>query len=161
MNEFDFSRCREYPFTPNEATVKGFHRRGEVVFYTGTNGMPYDQKGIELAGITQDMPLTVKRIHVGDWSSTYVFEEYPEHQFNTVCFASRKPVTPSVVTVAEQHVYVVSVDDHPTGVFASKVAVLDRFPDLKFEEITTGFWKAFSIDQYNTVYVERFLVQNG
>ena len=161
MEEFDFSRCREYPFASKEAMVAGFYRKGDVVYYNGVNGMSHDQQNIEKAGITKDTPLTVERIHVGDWSSTYRFKEYPDKQFNTVCFSKRvDPPKVDVVIAREQYVYVVSIDDHPTAVFSNKLAVIDRFPELKFEEITPGFWKAFSKEQYNTVYVERFLVQH-
>lgn len=162
MQGFDFSRCRGYPFTPTASMVSGFNKSGETVYYQGPNGSgrTWDHTAIKKAGISEGTPLTIKRVLVGDWSSDYEFVEF-EGRFNTVCFAERKPYVAAEVTQKDQSVYVVSVDDHPTGVFSSREAVTSYFPELKFEEINPGFWKALSKDQYNTVYVERFIVQHS
>lgn len=158
MEGFDFTRCRQWPHNATPSIV-GFAKPGTEVFYVGFNGKEGDRKQILIAGITKDQPLRVKRVIVGNWSSDYVFEGI-DGEFNTVCFAERVPPKPSVITKTFDEVYVVSVDDHPTGVFASLEVVFDRFSNLKFEEIGQGLWKALSEDQYNTIYVESFLVQH-
>lgn len=72
--------------------------------------------------------------------------------------ATLDPVSSVVnVQVTNNYVYVVSVDDHTTGVFDSRLAVIETFPNLVFEELSSGFWK--SGNGHNSIYVERFPVQ--
>lgn len=64
-------------------------RPGTTVYFLNENG--YDSQREEAAEIfTQGQALTVKRIDVGNWSSSVEFEELPGKWFNTVMFGVKE-----------------------------------------------------------------------
>lgn len=69
----------------DDSTFEGFAGRGDKVRYLGFNGFDGQRAYIEAKGVKKGHELTVVTCYIGDWSSSYTFEEVDGHH-NTVMF---------------------------------------------------------------------------
>lgn len=75
----------EPPYDVDELLERGFIPQGTRVVFTDKGGYDGDRASIKSFGISEGDVLTVHRCWIGDWSSSYKFEEVPGHH-NTVMF---------------------------------------------------------------------------
>ena len=69
----------------DELLGRGFIPRGAKVVFTDQGGYDNDRARIKSFGISEGDVLTVEGCSIGDWRSSYKFEEVPGHH-NTVMF---------------------------------------------------------------------------
>jgi hypothetical protein len=72
-------------FSAEDLLTQGFLPRGSRVTYLGENGYDRDREYIEDYGIKPGDSLTVATCSVGNWNSSYTFEEVAG-KHNTVMF---------------------------------------------------------------------------
>lgn len=73
-------------FTSDRLLGMGFLPKGSKVHYLEEHGTPWDRDYATNAGIKKGDVFTVRKTTIGDWSSSYVFEEIAG-SFNTVMFS--------------------------------------------------------------------------
>ena len=79
------SKVIQPAFSAEDLLTQGFIPRGSRVTYLSENGHDYDREYIENHGIKPGDTLTVASCKVGNWNSSYTFEEIPGSH-NTVMF---------------------------------------------------------------------------
>jgi len=74
-----------HPMWDADELKESFATKATKVTYLGKNGYDMQREFIESKGVKEGDVLTVKTCSVGDWSSTYTFEEI-DGDHNTVMF---------------------------------------------------------------------------